>query len=83
MTAHYLSLNGFAQRAGLSRTTLVSYRHQGRLPEPDAIIGGPERGGTHGWLPETVDHWMENRVGQGHRTDLERHQKQATAEACS
>lgn len=72
MTIRYLSLNGFAKRAGLSRSTLVSYRHQGRLPEPDAIIGGEGRGGTHGWLAETIDHWMANRVGQGHRTDLER-----------
>lgn len=71
MTIRYLSLNGFAKRAGLSRSTLVSYRHQGRLPEPDAIIGGEGRGGTHGWLTETIDHWMANRVGQGHRTDLE------------
>lgn len=70
MTTRYLSLNGFAQRTGIARSTLATYRADGRLPEPDAIIGGEGRGGTQGWLPETVDHWIANRVGQGTRTDL-------------
>lgn len=68
----YLSLNGFSRRTGIARSTLAQYRHQGRLPEPDAIIGGDGRGGTHGWLPETVDYWAAHRIGQGRRTDLER-----------
>lgn len=73
MTVHYLSLNGFAQRVGLARTTLVAYRRQGRLPEPDAIVGGgDERGHTYAWLPETVDYWATHRVGQGTRTDLQK-----------
>lgn len=70
MTTHYLSLNGFGERIGIARSTLATYRAEGRLPEPDAIIGGEGRGGTQGWLPETVDYWATHRVGQGTRTDL-------------
>lgn len=77
MTTHYLSLNGFAQRAGISRATLATYRADGRLPEPDAVIGGAGRGATHGWLPETIDYWITHRVGQGTRTDLAAGKKQA------
>lgn len=72
MTTHYLSLNGFGERIGIARSTLATYRAEGRLPEPDAIIGGEGRGGTQGWLPETVDYWATHRVGQGTRTDLAR-----------
>lgn len=73
MAIRYLSLNGFAQRVGISRGTLVQYRHQGRIPEPDAIIGGNQgRGAVYGWLPGTVDYWASHRVGQGRRTDLEK-----------
>ncbi|MEW6868082.1 transcriptional regulator [Trueperella pyogenes] len=56
MTTRYLSLNGFAARAGLSRVTLLTYRHQGCLSEPDAIIGSGGCGGTHGWRLEPIDY---------------------------
>lgn len=70
-TVHYLSLKEFAQRIGLQQGTLSSYHAQGRLPEPDAIIGSGPRA-TRGWLAETVDEWQANRPGQGARTDLKR-----------
>lgn len=69
MTTRYLSLAGFAERAGIAANTARAYREQGRLPEPDATIGAGSRA-TLGWLPETVDYWMNHRVGQGKRTDL-------------
>lgn len=70
MTVEYLSLNGFAHRVGLSRGTLVQYRKQGRIPEPDAVIGGNGSAVIYGWLPQTVEYWASHRVGQGKRTDL-------------
>ncbi|MGV9196709.1 helix-turn-helix transcriptional regulator [Arcanobacterium canis] len=65
----YLSLTGLAHRIGISPNTARAYAQQGRLPKPDAIIGG-KPGGKLGWLPETIDTWQANRPGQGARTDL-------------
>lgn len=69
----YLSTTGFAERLGIKPETLRSYLKQGRLPEPDALIGAP--GNIHavrGWLPETIDEWNKNRPGRGARTDLQK-----------
>lgn len=71
MTIKYLSLNGLAQRVGISPHTARSYREEGRLPPPDATIGEGLRA-TLGWLPETVDNWQANRPGRGARTDLQK-----------
>lgn len=68
MTIRYLSLAGLAARAGISHQTARTYQRDNRLPAPDAIIG--DGGGTHGWLPETVDAWQAARPGRGARTDL-------------
>lgn len=66
----YLSSTEAAEAAGLSPNTFRSYMRKGLAPNPDVVVGA--RQPIYGWLPETVDHWMANRVGRGHRTDLER-----------
>jgi predicted DNA-binding transcriptional regulator AlpA len=67
MTTHYLSLNGVARRLGISPHTAKTYSDDGRLPEPDVVIGEAPRI-TRGWLPETIDTWNANRPGRGRRT---------------
>lgn len=69
MTTHYLSLNAFAKRIGVTMHTIRSYAKEGRLPAPDAVIGEPPSA-KQGWLPETIDTWQANRPGRGARTDL-------------
>lgn len=66
MTTRYLSLNGVAERIGISPTTAKTYSDDGRLPPPDAIIGKEPRI-TRGWLPETIDTWNAARPGRGGR----------------
>lgn len=71
-----LSLRGFARHRGLSYGTVLRYRHEGRLPEPDGELTDDPDGNlpaheVHsypGWLPATIDGWQ--RPGQGARTDL-------------
>ena len=73
-----LSLRGFARRRGLAYGTVLRYRHEGRLPDPDGELTDDPDGDlpaaevhSHpGWLPATVDNWQ--RPGQGARTDLKR-----------
>lgn len=62
----YLSRGDIAERLQLSLETIKSYQRRGYLPEPDARVGR-----NMGWLPETIDKWMETRPGQGKRTDLQ------------
>lgn len=57
----YLSLQDVADRLGLSRNTIGNYATQGRLPEPDVIVGQRQR--VRGWLPETIDQWNTQRPG--------------------
>lgn len=59
-TKVYLSLADIAERLGIGASTVRTYRSQGRLPEPDAMTGP-----TPGWLPATIDRWLEQRPGQG------------------
>lgn len=61
MTIKALTLQEAADRLGLSRSTLRTYR----FPDPDVQIGR-----IVGWLPQTVDEWQANRPGRGARTDL-------------
>lgn len=70
MTTIYLSLTGLAKRAGITVNTARSYSRDGRLPEPDAIIGEGKTA-KQGWLPETIDNWEAYRPGQGFRSDLQ------------
>lgn len=55
----YLSRPEIAERLGLHPDTLNRYK----LPEHDAQIGPRLKG----WLPETIDTWNDERVGQGWR----------------
>ncbi len=56
----YLTLHELADRVGITYNTAKGYLRKGVLPEPDATIGP-----RCGWLPETVDEWMETRPGRG------------------
>lgn len=54
----YLSVAEVADKTGLSLNTIKAYSQiPGRLPEPDAMIGH-----IRGWLPETIDDWMNRRT---------------------
>jgi hypothetical protein len=66
----YLGASDFARIHDLDPGTIRRYKHEGRLPDPDAVIGTGPRA-HYGWLPETVESW--ERPGQGARTDLRRH----------
>lgn len=61
MTNVYLGTYGVAALTGLAHSTVMAYRSRGTLPVPDAIIeeGGAE---TWGWLPETIEWWMQERL---------------------
>lgn len=61
----YLSRSDAAARVGLAPETIRAYDKRGYLPAPDAMVGR-----ARGWLPETIDKWAANRLGQGHRSDL-------------
>lgn len=68
-TVRYLGKSEFADRIGVKPGTLSRYILEGRVPEPDALIGIGERT-VRGWLPETIDAWQASRPGRGARTDL-------------
>lgn len=63
----FLSKGEIADKYGLSLNTVKSYDREGRMPKPDARIGR-----NYGWLPETIEKWMNERPGAGARTDLKR-----------
>lgn len=58
----YLTLHEVADRVGITYNTAKGYLRKGVLPQADASIGP-----RFGWLPETVDAWMETRPGRGRR----------------
>lgn len=62
----YLSRGEIAERLGITLSTVKSYDQKGYLPAADAQVGR-----NFGWLPETIDAWMESRPGRGTRTDLD------------
>lgn len=65
-----MSAADFARYHDLDPGTIRRYKHDGRLPEPDAVIGMEDTERQHhGWLPKTVEAWQ--RPGQGARTDLQ------------
>lgn len=61
----YLGYNQVADMLGLDPATVRSYRRDGYLPQPDAVIGD-----RPGWTEETIRRWQESRPGQGARTDI-------------
>jgi len=56
----YLSATDFARAHDLDPGTIRRYRFEGRLPEPDVVIGVAEDARRHyGWLRETVEGWRK------------------------
>lgn len=53
---YYLSLEGFADRLGISYPTIKSYRSTGVLPQPDITLGG-----SPGWTLATADRFAATR----------------------
>lgn len=74
MTIYYLSATDFARRVGLAVETIRRYMQRGLIPDPDAIIGLDTVNGRPipGWTEDTVDYWMNHRLGRGHRSDLKK-----------
>lgn len=53
----YLGLQEVADRTGLSYNTIKAYSQTaGKMPQADCLVGR-----VKGWLPETIDRWMERR----------------------
>lgn len=61
MTRQALTLEAVAERLGVTRRAVRSYK----IPPPDVTLGR-----IRGWWPETIDAWNAARPGQGARTDL-------------
>ncbi len=60
VTVEYLSLQGVADRLGVSRNTVAKLR----LPEPDVRVG-TGRNAPRGWSEQTIDRWNAKRPGPG------------------
>lgn len=56
-TVTYLSIEQFAQEAGLKPATLRNYRVAGLLPEPDVMVAQ-----SPGWKLSTVQKWLKERA---------------------
>lgn len=57
MAVEYLSVEQFAEAAGLKPATLRNYRAAGLLPEPDVMVAQ-----SPGWKPSTVQRWIRDRA---------------------
>lgn len=66
-TESYLGYDGVAKAINTTSSTVRAYWAQGRLPEPDVMIGS-----RPGWKEETVTEWNESRPGVGYRSDLKK-----------
>ena len=66
MTPKYLGVSAFAQYLGLSDSTIQSYLYKGLLPEPDSWYV-MRSGSRPAWTIDTLEHWMNNRLGRGSR----------------
>ena len=60
-----LTVEQVAERAGVSKATIDSYRYRGYLPDPQATVGR-----TPLWARPVVTRWIELRPGAGWRSDL-------------
>ena len=60
-TIEYLNQRQVAEKVRKSSETIARWRDQGRIPKPDAYVGG-----TQGmWLEKTIDEWIKRRkVGE-------------------
>lgn len=64
MTTHYLSIVDLAAHINITPNTARAYRKQGRLPDPDVIIGQGQYT-VAGWSTNTIDQWQHARPGRG------------------
>lgn len=55
-----LTVRDVAARLGLAISTVQTYRRDGRLPEPDGLVGR-----VPWWRPATIDRWQAARPGRG------------------
>jgi hypothetical protein len=60
-----LDLRGVAEHLGISYDTARVYRSQGKLGDPDVMVGRSPR-----WYAGTIDARRQERPGRGARTDL-------------
>lgn len=60
-----LTVADISEAAGVSKSTIDSYRYRGYLPEPQII-----RGRTPLWARPIVRRWLDDRPGPGWRSDL-------------
>lgn len=56
----YLDMPAVAARLDVTESTIRKYRSQGRLPEPDIMLGQ-----SPGWRATTIDAWIKARPGRG------------------
>jgi hypothetical protein len=68
----FLSVPEAAQHVGLAVDTVRKYMVKGLFPAPDAVIGATQANVARGWRVETLDHWMNHRLGRGYRSDLKK-----------
>lgn len=64
----FMDLADIARLWGVDAGTVRRYKHDGRLPEPDAAVG-TGAGRRYGWRADTVAGIQ--RPGRGTRTDLD------------
>ena len=55
-----LTVRDVAARLGLAVSTVQTDRRDGRLPEPDGLVGR-----VPWWRPATIDRWQAARPGRG------------------
>jgi hypothetical protein len=67
MSEERLSVSAAARLAGLKTDTFRAYVFRGNAPQADGI---DETFGKRYWYRSTVETWMDNRPGQGARTEL-------------
>ena len=71
-----LTVADIADAAGVSKSTIDSYRYRGYLPEPQVT-----RSRTPLWARPIVHRWLEDRPGAGWRSDVYAEAAAATATA--
>jgi predicted DNA-binding transcriptional regulator AlpA len=56
-----LDMAAVARLLGLTSQTVRKYRSEGRMPEPDWMIGR-----SPAWRRSTIEGWQNTRPGRGH-----------------
>ena len=65
MTVRALSVQEIAEHVGLEIEAVRAAVRNGRLGEPDVVIGESTARPVRGWTVETVDQWAATRRGRG------------------